>query len=186
MQPLNYEGILFITNKLFRMRYNFETIALYLLNATAINNDGLSMKTIFSPEWKSWIQTNIDNGHDKDHLFNILIDEDFSYDAIKQEMQHEPTPKHEFTDEWQSWIETNVTAGHDKNGLFKILLNHGFAYDAIKEALAFEPSVPLDELVDPLKTKIELSDESTPVDSGRLLILVNCLYLMQRSLSLSL
>ena len=123
------------------------------------------MKTIFSPEWKSWIQTNIDNGHDKDHLFNILIDEDFSYDAIKQEMQHEPTPKHEFTNEWQSWIETNVTAGHDKNGLFKILLNHGFAYDAIKEALSFEPSVPLDELVDPLKTKIELSDESMPVDS---------------------
>ena len=81
-------------------------------------------------------------------------------------MQYEPTPKHEFTDEWQSWIETNVTAGHDKNGLFKILLNHGFAYDAIKEALAFEPSVPLDELVDPLKTKIELNDESTPVDSG--------------------
>ena len=39
------------------------------------------MKTIFSPEWKSWIQTNIDNGHDKDHLFNILIDEDFSYIA---------------------------------------------------------------------------------------------------------
>ena len=123
------------------------------------------MKTIFSPEWKSWIQTNIDNGHDKDHLFNILIDEDFSYDVIKQEMQHEPTPKHEFTNEWQSWIETNVTAGHDKNGLFKILLNHGFAYDAIKEALSFEPSVPLDELVDPLKTKIELSDESMPVDS---------------------
>ena len=80
-------------------------------------------------------------------------------------MQHEPTPKHEFTNEWQSWIETNVTAGHDKNGLFKILLNHGFAYDAIKEALSFEPSVPLDELVDPLKTKIELSDESMPVDS---------------------
>ena len=123
------------------------------------------MKTIFTHEWKSWIQTNIANGHDRDHLFNILIDEDFSYDAIKQEMQYEPTPKHEFTEEWKSWIETNVTAGHDKNGLFKILLNHGFAYDAIKEALAFEPSVPLDELVDPLKTKIELSDESMPVDS---------------------
>ena len=89
------------------------------------------MKTIFTPQWKSWIQTNVDNGHDKDHLFNILIDEDFSYDAIKQEMQHEPTPKHAFTNEWQNWIETNVTAGHDKNGLFKILLNHGFAYDAI-------------------------------------------------------
>ena len=125
------------------------------------------MKTIFTSEWKNWIQTNIDNGHDKDHLFNILIDEDFSYDAIKEEMQYEPTPKHEFTEEWKSWIETNVTAGHDKNGLFKILLNHGFAYDAIKEALEFEPSVPLDELVDPLKAKIELSDESTPVDSGK-------------------
>ena len=140
--------------------------SLKLLHANANNNDGISMKTIFTPEWKSWIQTNIANGHDRDHLFNILIDEDFSYDAIKQEMQYEPTPKHEFTDEWQSWIETNVTAGHDKNGLFKILLNHGFAYDAIKEALAFEPSVPLDELVDPLKAKIKLSDESTPVDSG--------------------
>ena len=77
--------------------------------------------------------------------------------------QHRNT---QFTDEWQSWIETNVTAGHDKNGLFKILLNHGFAFDAIKEALAFEPSIPLDELVDPLKTTIELNDESTPVDSG--------------------
>ena len=26
MQPLGYEGILFNTNKLFRMRYNFETV----------------------------------------------------------------------------------------------------------------------------------------------------------------
>jgi prolyl 4-hydroxylase len=136
------------------------------LEAIADNSNGILMKTIFTPQWKSWIQTNVDNGHDKDHLFNILIDEEFSYDAIKQEMQYEPTPKHAFTNEWQSWIETNVTAGHDKNGLFKILLNHGFAYDAVKEALAFEPSIPLDELVDPLKTKIELSDESTPVNSG--------------------
>ena len=135
------------------------------MEAIADNNNGTLMKTIFTSQWKSWIQTNVDNGHDKDHLFNILIDEDFSYDAIKQEMQYEPTPKHAFTNEWQSWIETNVTAGHDKNGLFKILLNHGFAYDAVKEALAFEPSIPLDELVDPLKTKIELSDESTPVNS---------------------
>ncbi|MDA8599336.1 proline hydroxylase [Porticoccaceae bacterium] len=124
------------------------------------------MKTVFTSEWKSWIQTNTDNGHDKDHLFNILIDEGFSYDAIKQEMQYEPILKQEFTAEWQNWIETNVAAGHDKNGLFKILLNHGFAFDAVREALAFEPTIPLDELVDPLKTKIELSDESTPVDSG--------------------
>jgi prolyl 4-hydroxylase len=124
------------------------------------------MKTIFTSQWKVWIQTNIANGHDKDHLFNILIDEDFSYDAIKQEMQYEPTPKHEFTEEWRGWIETNVSSGHNKNGLFKILLNHGFAYDAITQALAFEPSIPLDELVDPLKTKIELSDESRPADSG--------------------
>ena len=103
------------------------------------------MKTVFTSEWKSWIQTNIDNGHDKDHLFNILIDEGFSYDAIKQEMQYEPILKHEFTAEWQNWIQTNVAADHDKNGLFKILLNHGFAFDAIREALAFEPAIPLDE-----------------------------------------
>ncbi|MCS5581185.1 MAG: 2OG-Fe(II) oxygenase [Gammaproteobacteria bacterium] len=124
------------------------------------------MKAIFTPEWKNWIKTNIANGQDKDHLFNILIDEDFSYDAIKQEMQFEPTPKHDFTEEWKTWIKTNVSGGHDKNGLFKILLNHGFAYDAIREQMQYEPTIPLDELIDPLKTNIELNEQSGPVQSG--------------------
>ena len=113
------------------------------------------MKSVFTPEWKSWIQTNINNGSDKDHLFNILIDEDFSYDAIKQEMQYEPILKHEFTEEWQNWIETNVAAGHDKNGIFKILLNHGYSYDAISDEMQFEPTLPVDKLVDPRKGNAE-------------------------------
>ena len=113
------------------------------------------MKSVFTPEWKTWIQTNINNGSDKDHLFNILIDEDFSYDAIKQEMQYEPILKHEFTEEWQNWIETNVAAGHDKNGIFKILLNHGYSYDAISDEMQFEPTLPVDELVDPRKGNAE-------------------------------
>lgn len=113
------------------------------------------MKTKFTPDWKSWIQTNIDNGADKDQIFYILIDEGFSFDAICQEMQHEPTLKTEFTQDWLSWIETNVSTGNDKNGIFKILLNHGFSYDAIRAKMNFEPTVPTYKIVDPLSTNIQ-------------------------------
>ena len=112
------------------------------------------MKTEFTSDWKNWIQTNIDNGVDKDQIFFTLIDEGFSFDAISQEMQHKPTLKTEFTQDWLNWIETNVSAGNDKNGIFKILLNHGFSYDAIRAKMNFEPTVPADKLVDPRSTNI--------------------------------
>ena len=124
------------------------------------------MKTQFSPEWRHWIKTNIDNGQDKDYIFNLLIDEGYSYDSIKEEMQFEPTPKHEFTSEWSEWIRTNVATGQDKNGLFKVLLTHGYAYDAIKQEMQFEPTVPLDELVDPFRSQPHSQSESSTSVAG--------------------
>ena len=130
------------------------------------------MKTEFSPEWQHWIESNISNGQDKDYIFNLLIDEGYSYDSIKKEMQFEPTPKHEFTSEWSEWIKTNIASGQDKNGLFKVLLTHGYAYDAITQEMQFEPTVPLDELVNPFRSqqplqttsKISISGKSLPKD----------------------
>ena len=124
------------------------------------------MKTQFSPEWRHWIKTNIDNGQDKDYIFNLLIDEGYSYDSIKEEMQFEPTPKHEFTSEWSEWIRTNIATGQDKNGLFKVLLTHGYAYDAIKQEMQFEPTVPLDELVDPFRSQPHSQSESSTSVAG--------------------
>ena len=45
------------------------------------------MKTEFSPEWQHWIESNISNGQEKDYIFNLLIDEGYSYNSIKEEMQ---------------------------------------------------------------------------------------------------
>ena len=72
------------------------------------------MKTQFSPDWRHWIKTNIDNGQDKDYIFNLLIDEGYSYDSIKEEMQFEPTPKHKFTDQWLDWIRTNMESDQQR------------------------------------------------------------------------
>ena len=49
------------------------------------------MKTEFKDDWKNWLTTNLANGQDKNGLFKILLDEGYSYTAIKFEMQFEPT-----------------------------------------------------------------------------------------------
>ena len=125
------------------------------------------MKTEFSPEWQHWIESNISNGQDKDYIFNLLIDEGYSYDSIKAEMQFEPTPKHEFTPEWLEWIKTNIASGQDKNGLFKVLLTHGYAYDAITQEMQFEPTIPLDELVNPFRSESQIHSSSNRSIAGK-------------------
>ena len=125
------------------------------------------MKTEFSPEWQQWIESNISNGQNKDYIFNLLIDEGYSYDSIKKEMQFEPTPKYEFTSEWLEWIKTNIAAGQDKNGLFKVLLTHGYAYDAITQEMQFEPTVPLDELVNPFRSEPQIHSLSNRSIAGK-------------------
>ena len=56
-----------------------------------------------------------------------------------------------FDDDWKNWIRTNVKNGQDKNGLFKILLDENYDFDLIRRELEFEPTIPLDQLVNPLK-----------------------------------
>ena len=111
------------------------------------------MTTKFNPEWKAWIKTNIESGQNKSGLFKILLDEGFTYQTIRDEMQFEPQSKSEFSVDWKSWIKTNVDDGHDRNGLFKILLDEGFTYKAIYQEMQFEPSLPTEQLVNPLKPK---------------------------------
>ena len=41
--------------------------------------------------WKTWIWQNVGRGCEKDHLFKVLLDRGFSYEAIHQELGHEPT-----------------------------------------------------------------------------------------------
>ncbi len=48
-------------------------------------------KTKFEDDWKIWIWSNIASGKPKDGIFRILIDNDFEYDAIKAELNYEPS-----------------------------------------------------------------------------------------------
>jgi prolyl 4-hydroxylase len=128
------------------------------------------MKTEFNTDWKTWINTNVENGQDKNRLFKILLDEGFTYQSIREEMQFEPTIKTEFNAAWQAWIKTNVDDGQDKNGLFKILLDEGFSYQSIHEEMQFEPSLPVDELINPLKAKEKEQNAQTAVDLNQLFV----------------
>lgn len=60
-----------------------------------------------------------------------------------------------FNPDWKNWIKTNMDAGCDKNGIFKILLEEGFPYNLIKETMRFEPTIPLEEIINPLKQNQE-------------------------------
>jgi|694.fasta_scaffold93968_7 prolyl 4-hydroxylase len=45
----------------------------------------------FSPEWKLWIWSNVTNGYDRESIFNVLLNNGFDYNLIKQELEIEPT-----------------------------------------------------------------------------------------------
>lgn len=49
------------------------------------------MKTKFNADWLEWIRVNVQNGQDKDGLFKILLDEGYTFDAIKTQLRHTPT-----------------------------------------------------------------------------------------------
>ena len=85
----------------------------------------------------------------------MLVENGFSYESVAKEMNFEPELKHTLSNEWKDWLNENIGKNQDKDGLFKILLMHGFSFDAIKTEMEYEPSVPLDELIDPLKINSE-------------------------------
>ena len=128
------------------------------------------MKTMFNDEWKIWIKSNVDDGQDKNGLFKILLDEGFTYESIREEMQFEPAVKTEFSVAWKSWIKTNIDDAQDRNGLFKILLDEGFSYQLIQQEMQFEPSLPLDQLINPLKINEQTQSNQIAVDLNQLFI----------------
>ena len=111
----------------------------------------MKLKTKFSPDWKSWIQLNLKRGVEKAYIFNMLIENGFSYQSVVKEMKFEPELKQTLSNKWKDWLNENISKNQNKDGLFKVLLMHGFSFDAIKTQMNYEPSVPLDKLIDPLK-----------------------------------
>ncbi len=111
----------------------------------------MKLKTKFSADWKSWIQLNLERGVEKAYIFNMLVENGFSYQSVVEEMEFEPELKQALSNEWKDWLNENISKNQNKDGLFKVLLMHGFSFDAIKTQMNYEPSVPLDELIDPLK-----------------------------------
>jgi len=49
------------------------------------------MKTTFDSDWQNWIQTNVNNGQDKNGIFKILLDEGYDYQAIVRQMNFSPS-----------------------------------------------------------------------------------------------
>ena len=125
----------------------------------------MKLKTKFSSDWKSWIQLNLKRGVEKAYIFNMLIENGFSYQSVAKEMNFEPELKQTFSNEWKDWLNENISKNQNKDGLFKVLLMHGFSFDAIKAQMKYEPSVPLDELIDPLK--IMGDSETNNVESAQ-------------------
>ena len=109
----------------------------------------MTLKSKISNKWRIWINGNLEKGVSKDYIFNTLLENGFSYEAAKRQMNYEVEIKHTIPEKWKSWLQENISTGQDKDGLFKILMMNGFSYDSIKEQMQYQPSIPLDELRDP-------------------------------------
>ena len=125
----------------------------------------MKFKTKFSADWRSWVRLNLERGIEKTYIFNMLIENGFSYQSVVKEMNFEPELKQALSDEWKDWLNENISKNQNKDGLFKVLLMHGFSFDAVKAQMKYEPSVPLDELIDPLK--IMSDSETNNVESAK-------------------
>lgn len=51
----------------------------------------LAVEHVFNDEWKIWIWKNIERGCSKDEIFQQLIQHGFSRQAVRQELNHEPS-----------------------------------------------------------------------------------------------
>ena len=111
------------------------------------------LKTNIPKNWKKWINDNTEIGIDKDYIFNVLIEEGYSYESVATQMQYTPTVKHEISDEWDHWVNENLDRGNNKDDIFKILMMHGFSFDCIKERMQYQPNIPLDLLANPYQDK---------------------------------
>jgi prolyl 4-hydroxylase len=123
------------------------------------------MSTKITADWLKWIKVNIANGQDRNHLFNILLGEGFSYEAIAEAMQFSPTPEDCLNPQWQNWLTDNIANGIDKNILFKICIDEGFSFSTIEQAMNFSPTTPLEEVNNPLTNSAAQSGETIDLTS---------------------
>ena len=146
----------------------------------------MKFKTKFDRDWKSWIKLNLENGVEKTYVFNLLVENGFSYQAVVKEMDFEPTLKQALSDEWKNWLKENISKNQNKDGLFKILLMHGFSFDAIKVQMQYEPSIPLDELIDPLQigTEFERKGDQSRIYKKKTLFIPNAVKLATNKLEI--
>ena len=82
----------------------------------------MKLKTKFSAEWKSWIQSNLERGVKESYIFNTLVENGFSYRSVVKEMNFEPELKQTLSNEWKDWLNENISKNQNKDGLFKVLL----------------------------------------------------------------
>ena len=69
----------------------------------------MKYKTKFSEDWKSWIQVNLERGVEKTYVFNTLIENGFSYQAVAEEMDFEPKLRQSLPIEWREWLDENIS-----------------------------------------------------------------------------
>ena len=81
------------------------------------------MKKHFDSDWKNWIKTNVNAGQDKDGIFKILLDEGYTYSAIKRQMNYEPSvPVKQLINPFQIANQQQIKSNHgakiDRKKLF--------------------------------------------------------------------
>lgn len=86
---------------------------------------------IISSKWKKWISENLNNGVSKIHIFNILLENKFSYETITKELNFQYTTSQTIPSDWQNWIKENILNGVDQNEILQTLIHHGFSHDAV-------------------------------------------------------
>jgi len=76
------------------------------------------MKTVFTEEWKDWIQTNLTSGKDPDGIFKILLDEGYEHYAIVKEMNYSPSrPTDEIQNPFKLAPDKKTSPFKDNHGL---------------------------------------------------------------------
>lgn len=123
----------------------------------------------FSPEWKLWIWSNVVNGFDRESLFNVLLNNGFDYNLIKQELQIEPVNRlvweRQYTQEalntpYEVELYPYNKSLSDNPGAYRIENNFVEMYN-VPEVLTFEQCDELIKMMDKHVKKLKpLTDKS--------------------------
>lgn len=116
----------------------------------------------FDDSWKIWIWSNVGRGCDKQGIFKILYDKGFDYDAIKQELNYEPSVN---LDE----IENPLTDAAPGKNRFFVANSRKVASDRV-ELYTLDDFLNEEEcshLIDLMQTKLRPSTVTNPDVAGK-------------------